>query len=111
MRNIKKYAIILALGGLITFSVFLKIENTKIKKENIEILQKEKKKIKKIRDSVLVENKKIISLHLKQLDSIIEIKQKIKYIKYEKYHYIDRTLDDALHTLSNYSYKRTKEKN
>jgi predicted ferric reductase len=107
LNKIKEYLsiglIVLIIG--IFFYVKTMISNyekiiTELKTEKVKVLKTEKNQIRIKRDSV-------IKLKLYKYDSLLKVKQEIKYIRYEKPIYINRSLDKSLDILSNYTYKKT----
>lgn len=102
MSKIKNYIITLLLIVLISTVIYYKNLNNHLNKELIEVKVNKKEEITTVRDSAYTEINRIISNSNKKFDSIISIPPKIKWIKYEKPVYIDRTLDDALRIHSEY---------
>ena len=108
--------VVLTLSG---FLVSANLKNSKLSTENndyvIEItdlkLQKTEE-IKRVRDSATTKIKELIYNSELKFDSIIYLNSKLKYKRYEKLIYVNRSLDDALHVLSTYKYnERTKSNN
>ena len=114
MMTSKIYKIIAVLLLILLVSLFL-YSNFKIQKlqsENIELKESKRKELIRVRDSAFVKVDSIISLSSKKFDSILSIPPTIKWQKYEKLNYTDRSLDDALDVISNYEYnKKPKGKN
>ncbi len=81
----------------------------KLKKENIELKEAKKIELRKVRDSAFVKIDSIVSSSSKKFDSILNIPPTIKWRKYEKPIYINRSLDDALDVISGYKYNKRAE--
>lgn len=95
------FTALLILLGVFAFLYFFE-KNNRIDAENK--FSKEKKEyLRKLSDSL---NKTFIlktSDFEIEIDSLINLEKKIKYIPYEKTIYIDRTLDEALDVFSKHS--------
>lgn len=100
--NIYKYLTIVLLGLLIACFVVFKIENTSLKEENANLKDKRKKELRRVRDSASTRIDFIINKSKKELDSIYNLPPQIRWEKYEKTIFIDRTVDDALDIHSEY---------
>lgn len=111
MARIKDYLsiafIVLIIGGF--FYVKTMISN--YEKEIIDLKTEKVKELKIQRTAIKLERDSIINLQVVKYDSLLKVKQKIKYIPYEKPIYVNRTLDESLNVLSDYTYKRTSKKN
>lgn len=97
--------IVISLILFIVFQYFhfnMKIKN--LSQLNIEIKEEKLEEIRKVRDSAINKIENITYESNKRFDSILAIPPKIKWKKYEKPIYIDRTLDDALDIISKYEY-------
>lgn len=107
--KIKNYAIIALFLVLVGFYFYNRIQSDSFYKEIIELKKARKNELKEARDVSL---NLIDSLLLKssiKYDSLLLIKQKIKYVPYEKYIYSNRNLDDALDIFSRYKYNKGAE--
>lgn len=77
--------------------------------EKLEELENKNKELVVERDSILKERDSILTVKNKVSDSLRKEERNIKYVKYEKIVYANRTLDDALIILSNYKYNEGAE--
>ena len=88
--------IIIALGGLLIGQFFIYKNNiSDLEFENQELKEEKKSELKRVRDSSFVKITKLTE-RVSVLDSIVSLPPKIKWIKYEKPIYINRSLDDAI---------------
>lgn len=110
-KIISYLAIVLLIGITIQFFYFdSKISELSIK--NTELIEEKKKELKQARDSATAKIDTITKSSRKRFDSIVNLPPKIKWKKYEKPIYIDRSLDDAIRIHSKYkSDTGTKGKN
>lgn len=96
------YVIIALLVGLIGQFVYFKHENNRLLLENADLKEEKKVELKRVRDSAFVRIETLTQKSNERFDSILNIPPTIKWRKYEKPVYIDRTLDDALRIHSKY---------
>jgi len=92
--------IIIIIGGFIYFKNKTSDLEYKLRENDI----KHKKELQAVRDSTHLEIEKITTNYKTKFDSIANAPYKIKYIRYEKPVYIDRTFDDAINIITSYRY-------
>lgn len=98
------YIIIALLVLLIGQYFYYRHQNSKLSDTITELREEQKRELKRARDSAYLKIETITKVSKKSFDSILAIPPTIKYVKYEKPYFINRSLDDALQLLSNYRY-------
>lgn len=98
------YIIIALLVLLIGQYFYYRHQNNNLYDTIAELREEQKKELKQARDSAYFKIETITKVSKKKFDSILAIPPTIKYIKYEKPYYVNRSLDDALRLLSTYRY-------
>jgi len=97
MRDTKTLYIIIGLLVVIGGGFFyFKTITSDLRSENFDLKEKEKVEIRKVRDSAFAKIEDITMRSNERFDSILSIPPIIKWKRYEKPVYIDRTLDGAL---------------
>lgn len=110
MNKIKEIIIgILLIGlGILYFSFQSTV--SRYDKQISDLKEEKKIELKEEKKKIIIKRDSLIQLKIKKYDSLLSEKQTIEYIPYEKPIYVDRTLDDAIYVLSNYSYQGTTKK-
>ena len=91
---------------LIAQYFYFKVKTNTLKEEIEKVQIENKKTVIKVRDSAFVEINYLVVESQKKIDSIVNLPPKIKWKKYEKPIYIDRTLDNALDVIEYYEYNK-----
>lgn len=102
------YIIIALLILLIGQYFYYKNQNNKLSDTIIELKEEKIKELRKVRDSAYSKIDKITIDSQKRFDSLANLPPTIKYIKYEKSYYYNRSIDDALWILSGYKYENAR---
>ncbi len=110
MSKIYKYITFILLILLAIVAVYFKILTNNLTKENNFLKNEKKEEVRRIRDSAFLRVDEITRLSNKKFDSILNIPPTIKWKKYEKLIYTNRSLDDALDVISDYKYDRGTKK-
>lgn len=106
MNKINPYIIIVLLIALVGLFFFYKNEVNDLNNEIFDLKEEKKSELKAVRDSAQVAIDDRIEKSTKSFDSLFSLKNKIKYIPYEKFIYADRGLDEALNIIEFYSYNK-----
>ena len=93
--------VLMAIIGVFVYFTFFTNDDT------LDLIEQEKLKAIQERDKAFKVRDSLTSANIKITDSLRKEEQNIKYVPYEKLIYADRTIDDALDILSNYTYSRT----
>ena len=93
--------VLMAIIGVFVYFTFFTNDDT------LDLIEQEKLKAIQERDKAFKVRDSLTSANVKITDSLRKEEQNIKYVPYEKLIYADRTIDDALDILSNYTYSRT----
>lgn len=104
MNKLKNYIIIALLISLIGLFFFFRIKVKDLENKLDSGEQERKEQLQKVRDSAYRTIVKTVYESKIKIDSISKLKDKIKYIPYEKLLYADRDLDSALDTIAEYRY-------
>ena len=105
--KVKNYAIGLLFIALSYYTIKFYLSSIYQENEKNKIIKERDDEYSRIRDSSLVENKKSLEFLIEENDSlIIKLKQKPKFIPYEKAIYVNRNLNDALDVHSRYKYNK-----
>ena len=92
--------VLMAVIGVFVYFTFFANDDT------LDLIEQEKLKAIQERDKAFKVRDSLTSANVKITDSLRKEEQNIKYVPYEKLIYADRTIDDALDILSNYTYSR-----
>ena len=111
MSKIKNTAIVVLIALIIGIVIYGKMMFSRYEKDLNNLREEKKIELKEEKKKIIIERDSLIQLKIIKYDSLLKAKQTIKYVPYEKPVYINRTLNDAINILSNYSYQRTKTKN
>lgn len=96
----RKYLIIVVLVIVCAFFVHRSLSASKDFKYQIKEINRVNDSILKVKDKEIKLRDTTITQALKTNDSLLNASDKIKYIKYEKFIYANRTLNDALNVFS-----------
>lgn len=98
------YIITILILSIVFQHIYFNIKTKNLNKLNNKLKKEKLEEVKRVRDSAIYKIEKITITSKKRFDSILSIPPKIKWKKYERPIYIDRTLDDALDIISEYKY-------
>jgi len=101
LKNILIIALLIIAVGLFFYGKMV-ISDLNDKLDTAE--DEKKEELQKVRDSAFTVIDNNIEKSNRKIDSVLSLKDKIKYITYEKYYYTDRDLDSALDTIADYRY-------
>jgi hypothetical protein len=106
LSKTKLYLILVILAAIIGFLIFNGMKSRAERDALLEEKQFEKEEIMRIRDSAQTARERDIDNFEWTFDSLSEINKKIIYVPYEKFKYIDRTLNDAINILDSTNYEQ-----
>ena len=111
INKLKDYLIVVLIVAVIASFLYARFLEKDYSKQLLELKKARVKELKSEKIKVINERDSLIELGIIKYDSLLNVKPEIKYIKYEVPVYINRTLDDAIGVLSDYTYKRATNKN
>lgn len=102
-----KKTVIIILSILVICLSYSWVTNDIQFKQQLKLIKKENDSILKVKDLQIKQRDTVISEAIKENESLMAKSEKIRYVKYEKFTYVNRSIDDALDVFSNHPINTT----